>query len=146
MIWYLYFWFLCALMLLGLLAILFYELLALTDLEADQVNPFEATALINNWVLPEFALQGLLCLLFLLTGHWLMFLLALPLSCYHAMLFMKRQHLIDVTEVFRSLNSEKKCRVIKLVFYSIFLAIIMIRLVFTAFHVIRSVADDVHIS
>ncbi|BBN68898.1 Cornichon family protein [Prunus dulcis] len=28
--------------------------------------------------------------------------------------FVKQQHLIDVTEVFRVLNTEKKCRLVKL--------------------------------
>ncbi|KAJ8752183.1 hypothetical protein K2173_003791 [Erythroxylum novogranatense] len=129
MAWYLLFWFFCLLAQLGLLAIIFYELICLTDLEADDLNPFEATALVNKWILPEFFLQWALCIAFLLTGHWFMFLIALPLFCYHVMLLMKRQHLLDVTEVFRNLNFEKKCRIMKLGFYLIFLCIIMIRVI-----------------
>lgn len=38
---------------------------------------------------------------------------------------MKRKHLIDVTEIFRLLNEEKKYRIIKLAFYcSIFIIVI----------------------
>ncbi|OAY40547.1 protein cornichon homolog 1 isoform X1 [Manihot esculenta] len=129
MVWDLVFWLLSLLANFGLLAMVFHELLCLTDLEADQMNPFEATASINNWILPEFVLQGVICILFLLTGHWVMFLMAAPLTLYHVMLFMKREHLIDVTEVFRNLNSQKKFRLIKLGIYLIFFSILMFRII-----------------
>ncbi|KAF9679694.1 hypothetical protein SADUNF_Sadunf06G0041100 [Salix dunnii] len=103
-------------------------LLCITDLEVDQMDPFVATANINRWILPEFVLQAVLSLLLLLTGHWILFLLAVPLTCYHAMLFIRRQHLIDVTEVFRNLNTDKKRRMIKLGVYMIFFAIFIFRL------------------
>ncbi|RVW46962.1 hypothetical protein CK203_012290 [Vitis vinifera] len=41
--------------------------------------------------------------------------------------FMKRQHLIDVTEVFRTLSAEKKYRVAKLAFYLFLFIIVIIR-------------------
>lgn len=62
------------------------QLLSLSDLEADHLNPFEASTRINYVVLPEFLLQGFLCALFLLTWHWFMFLLTVPLTAYHIML------------------------------------------------------------
>lgn len=40
---------------------------------------------------------------------------------------MKQQHLIDVTEVFRFLDAEKKYRLIKLVFYLILFVVVLIR-------------------
>ena len=43
--------------------------------------------------------------------------------------FMKRQHLIDVTEVFRTLSAEKKYRVAKLAFYLFLFIIVIIRFV-----------------
>ncbi|XP_065854866.1 protein cornichon homolog 1 isoform X2 [Euphorbia lathyris] len=136
MAWDLVFWLICLFGNFGLLAMVFHELLCLTDLEADQMNPFEATACINKWILPEFILQGVICILFLLTGHWLMFLFAAPLTCYHVMLFMKREHLIDVTEVFRNLNFEKKLRMIKLGIYLIFFSILIFRLILSAVYMI----------
>ncbi|XP_011020289.1 PREDICTED: protein cornichon homolog 1-like isoform X1 [Populus euphratica] len=128
------FWILCLLINFGLLAIVFYALLCLTDLEVDQMDPFVATANINRWILPEFVLQAVLSLLLLLTGHWILFLLAVPLTCYHAMLFIRRQHLIDVTEVFRNLNTDKKRRMIKLGVYMIFFTIFIFRFVLTSVH------------
>lgn len=40
---------------------------------------------------------------------------------------MKRQHLIDVTEVFRFLGAEKKYRLIKLAFYLLLFVVVIIR-------------------
>ncbi|KAJ6331980.1 hypothetical protein OIU76_010371 [Salix suchowensis] len=42
--------------------------------------------------------------------------------------FIRRQHLIDVTEVFRNLNTDKKRRMIKLGVYMIFFAIFIFRI------------------
>lgn len=111
------------------LASAFYQVLMLSDLEADYINPYDASSKINYFVVPEFIGQGLLCALFLFTGHWVMFLLMLPLASYHVMLYVKRQHLLDVTEVFRVLNAEKKFRIVKLTFYLTLVMITIFRLV-----------------
>jgi hypothetical protein len=50
------------------------------------MDPFVATANINRWILLEFALQAALSILLLFTGHRILFLVAVPLTCYHAML------------------------------------------------------------
>uniref|UniRef100_A0A0D3HUU7 Uncharacterized protein n=1 Tax=Oryza barthii TaxID=65489 RepID=A0A0D3HUU7_9ORYZ len=42
-----------------------------------------------------------------------------PVAYYHGKLYMDRKHLVDVTEIFRQLNWEKKYRMIKLAFYFI---------------------------
>ncbi|XP_050226514.1 protein cornichon homolog 1-like isoform X2 [Mercurialis annua] len=141
MVWDLIFSLLLLLLHFGLVAMIFYALLCLTDLEVDHMNPFEATAAVNAWILPEFVLQGVVCILFLLTRHWFLFLFVLPLTCYHLMKFWKREHLIDVTEVFRSLNYEKKCRLFKLGVYLISFSILMFRVVLAAFNIIKT-ADD----
>ncbi|MQL83960.1 hypothetical protein Taro_016455 [Colocasia esculenta] len=59
------------------------QLMCLADLEFDYINPYDSAARINAVVLPEFILQGVLSLLFLLTGHWLMFLFCLPFLYYN---------------------------------------------------------------
>ncbi|WVZ05260.1 hypothetical protein V8G54_018606 [Vigna mungo] len=104
----------------------------LTDLEADFINPYDASSRINYFIVPEFIGQGLLCAFCLLTGHWIMFLMTVPVTCYHVMLYMKQQHLIDVTEVFRALNSEKKFRLAKLAYYLTIIIITVFRLVCAA--------------
>ncbi|XWS59200.1 hypothetical protein CRYUN_Cryun08bG0101300 [Craigia yunnanensis] len=128
MAWNLIFWVLCFFINIALLASTFYQLLSLSDLEADHLNPFEASTRINSVVLPEFLLQGLLCAIFLLTWHWFMFLLAVPLSAYHLMLYFNRKHLLDVTEIFRDLNIEKRYRFVKLGIYLVLFTVVLFRL------------------
>ncbi|KAL0743852.1 hypothetical protein Bca4012_085365 [Brassica carinata] len=125
MAWDLLLWILSFFVSLALVASVFYQVICLTDLEADYLNPFETSSRINRLILPEFILQGSLCILFLITWHWVFFLVALPVTCYHAMLYKERRHLIDVTEVFRGISFEKKLRFTKLGFY-IFLFIIVV--------------------
>ncbi|XP_061954956.1 protein cornichon homolog 1-like isoform X1 [Populus nigra] len=144
--WNLIFWIICLLINSGLLAIVFYALLCLTDLEVDQMDPFVATANINRWILLEFALQAALSILLLFTGHWILFLAAVPLTCYHAMLFIRRQHLIDVTEVFRNLNTDKKRRMIKLGVYMIFFTICVFRIGAGILSLFNSEELDIHSS
>lgn len=109
------------------------------------MNPYESSSRINSIVVPDFILQGVLCILFLLTWHWFLFLISVPITCYNAMLFMKRQHLIDVTEVFRTLSAEKKYRVAKLAFYLFLFIIVIIRLVICIFNSVIDEEDAVHI-
>lgn len=62
------------------------KLVILSDLEADYLNPYESSSRINFLIVPEIVVHGLLCALFLLTWHWFLFLITLPLTCYAAML------------------------------------------------------------
>ncbi|KAK8628749.1 hypothetical protein V6N13_009332 [Hibiscus sabdariffa] len=128
MAWDLIFWVLCFFINIALLASSFYQLLSLSDLEADHLNPFEAATRINSIVLPEFLLQGFFCLSFLLTWHWFMFISTLPITVYHLMLYSNRKHLLDVTEIFRDLNTEKKYRFVKLAVYLLLFTVVLFRL------------------
>ncbi|KAG0473123.1 hypothetical protein HPP92_014980 [Vanilla planifolia] len=94
--------------------------MTLADLEFDYINAYDTSSRINMVIVPEFVLQGIFSLLFLLSGHWIMFLFSAPLLYYNARLYQKRKHLIDVTEIFNHLNVEKKRRLVKLV-YLVFL-------------------------
>ncbi|KAL2464819.1 Protein cornichon-like protein 1 [Forsythia ovata] len=122
-----------------LMAANLYQLICLSDLEADYLNPYELASRINAVIVPEFLLHGAFCILFLLTGHWFMFLLTLLPAYYNAKKYMTRQHLIDVTEVFRVLNAEKTARIFKLGFYIVFFTLVIVRL---AFSVINAVFDE----
>ncbi|KAI4387143.1 hypothetical protein MLD38_004994 [Melastoma candidum] len=123
----------------ALFASSFYQILILSDLEADYINMYEAASSINRLILPEFALQAFLSMLLLLTGHWFMFLVSIPITCYHIMLYIKRQHLIDVTEIFRVLGAEKKYRLVKLGLLAIFFIMVIFRVVMAIF---ESFVDD----
>ncbi|XP_044504675.1 protein cornichon homolog 1-like isoform X1 [Mangifera indica] len=142
--WSLLFWLLMFVMNLAFIVSSFYQLLCLVDLEGDQMNPFEASASINFWVVKEFLLYGVFSVLLLVTGHWLIFLITLPLAGYHALLYMKRQHLIDVTEVFRNLKVEKNLRLFKLGFYVVFFVIVVFNLAIATFEAVSGMDDDLH--
>lgn len=64
----------------------FWQLMCLADLEFDYINPYDSASRINAVVVPEFVLQGILSLLFLLTGHWAMCLLTVPFLYYNGRL------------------------------------------------------------
>jgi hypothetical protein len=59
------------------------QLMCLADLEFDYINPFDSSSRINKVIMPEFVLQALLSVLFLLSGHWAMFLLSVPMVYYN---------------------------------------------------------------
>ncbi|KAK4269730.1 hypothetical protein QN277_022848 [Acacia crassicarpa] len=106
-------WLLTFFLLLALLCLLGYQLILLVDLEFDYINPYDSASRINWVVLPEFIVQGVLCFIYLVTGNWVMFLLSLPYLYYNVKLYMTRQHLVDVTEIYNQLKWEKKKRFIK---------------------------------
>lgn len=125
MAWQLIFWLYAFVSVIGLIALAAYQLISLSDLEFDYINPYDSSSRINAVIVPEFVVQGVLCILLILTWHWFPLLLMAPITYYHIQLYMKRQHLVDVTEIFRTLNGEKKSRIIKLAFYfSIFIIVI----------------------
>ena len=62
--------------------------MCLSDLELDYINPFDSASSINKFVLVEFIIQGSLCAVYLLTGHWLMALINAPMAYYHANLYV----------------------------------------------------------
>jgi len=120
-----------------------YQLICLSDLEYDYINPYDSSSRINAVVLIEYLLQAALCASFLLTLHWFPFLVMAPVTYYHVKLFMARKHLVDVTEIFRQLNGEKKYRMIKLAFYFCLFIITIYRLVMTA--VMLFIDEDVNL-
>ncbi|GAB2233238.1 hypothetical protein Droror1_Dr00002457 [Drosera rotundifolia] len=117
-----------------LLAVLVYQIICLSDLEADYMNPYESAEKINAIIVSEFIVQGLVCVVFLICGRWIMFLLSLPLACYHLGLYLKQEHLLDVTEIFRALSREKQLRFQKLGVYLFFFFITIVRLIIAVYN------------
>ncbi|XP_044501197.1 protein cornichon homolog 4-like [Mangifera indica] len=124
-------WLLVFTFLISLLAILSYQLMCLTGLEVDYINPYDSAAQINMLVFPEFATHGILCIIYLMTGHWFMFLLSLPYLHYNMGLYRRGQHLVDVTEIYSQLNGEKKQRLFKLGYLIILLVLCIFWLLWT---------------
>ncbi|KAJ8766125.1 hypothetical protein K2173_021642 [Erythroxylum novogranatense] len=107
-------------------------LMCLADLEFDYINPYDSSSRINNVIIPEYITQGALCLFFLVTGHWCMSLLCVPYLYYNFRLYTRRQHLIDVTEIFNQLHWEKKLRLFKLFYLIILLFLAIFWMILTA--------------
>ncbi|KAF3324725.1 hypothetical protein FCM35_KLT10882 [Carex littledalei] len=128
-------WLVCFFLLIGLISLVIFQVMCLADLEFDYINPYDTASRINKVMIPEFILQGTLSLLLLFTGHWIMFLLSLPFVYYNYTLYQKRQHLIDVTEIFNHVYREKKQRLIKLGCLVVFLFL-------SLFWMIWSVLED----
>ncbi|KAM7259393.1 hypothetical protein ACFE04_015134 [Oxalis oulophora] len=100
-------------------------LMCLADLEFDYINPYDSSSRINRVIIPEYIVGGVLCALHIVTGHWAMALLCVPYIYYNVRLYTRKQHLVDVTEIFNLLNWEKKLRLFKLGYFIflLFLAI-----------------------
>lgn len=114
-------WLLSMFLIIALIGLVVYQLMCIADLELDFINPYDSAKQINSVVLPEFVTQGVLCILFLITRHWFTFLFCIPYLYYNVRMYNRRQHLIDVTEIFSLLNWEKKQRLIKLAYIIILL-------------------------
>ncbi|XP_073391617.1 protein cornichon homolog 4 isoform X2 [Physcomitrium patens] len=121
-------WLICFLAVVSLLGILVYQLMCLSDLEFDYINPFDSASRINAFIVPEFLIHGALGCICLLSGHWLLFLLNVPLAYYHINLYLKKEHLLDVTEIFNLLDREKKYRLAKLAFYLLLFFIVIYKI------------------
>ncbi|KAK8326017.1 hypothetical protein V6Z11_A11G089400 [Gossypium hirsutum] len=80
-------------------------------------------------VMPEFIIQAVFCLVCLITGYF--FFPSLPYSYYNFILYRRRKHLVDVTEIFNQLKWEKKQRLIKLGYLIILLIVFIFWLIWT---------------
>ncbi|KAF3918994.1 hypothetical protein ABW20_dc0109730 [Dactylellina cionopaga] len=88
-----------------------------SDLECDYINPIDLCNRLNSYIIPEAAVHGSLTALFLINGYWLALALNLPLVAFNVKKFLDNAHLLDATEIFRTLNKHKKESFIKLGFH-----------------------------
>ncbi|KAK3434506.1 protein cornichon homolog 4 [Eucalyptus grandis] len=119
--WDLYAWLGAFFIIIALLIVIVFQLMCLADLEFDYINPYDSSSRINSVVMPEFIGQGVLCFFYLVTGHWFMSLLCVPYLYHNVQSYMRREHLVDVTEIYNMLKWEKKQRLFKLAYLIILL-------------------------
>ncbi|CAI0385513.1 unnamed protein product [Linum tenue] len=129
--WSLYGWLFNFIFLIAVISIIGYELMCLTDLEFDYINPYDSARRINMVVLPEYITQAVLCLSFLLTGHWVLCLISVPYLYFNLTLYLQRKHLVDVTEIYNQLSKEKSQRLFKLGYLVILLVLSLFWLLWT---------------
>lgn len=94
-----------------------YFSISFSDLECDYINPIELCNKLNRYIVPKAGVHATLSILFLLHGYWFVFLLNLPLLAFNAEKIYKQNHLLDATEIFRTLGKNKKESFIKLAFF-----------------------------
>lgn len=94
-----------------------YFSISYSDLECDYMNPIELCNKLNKFIVPKAAFHGVFSLILLLHGYWFVFLLNLPLLAYNANKIYSNNHLLDATEIFRTLGKNKKESFIKLAFH-----------------------------
>lgn len=90
-----------------------------SDLEIDYINPIDLCNKLNPYILPEAALQACVCVFLLLTGYWLSFILCLPVLVFNAYTIRNNQHLLDATEIFKTLSKHKRAAFMKLIYHLI---------------------------
>ncbi|XP_038907022.1 protein cornichon homolog 4-like [Benincasa hispida] len=127
-----YVWLLSFFFIIALLVLVVFQLMCLADLEFDYINPYDSSSRINKVVVPEFITQGVLCIFYLLSGHWIMSLFCIPYLYYNLRLYTQRKHLVDVTEIFNQLPWEKKQRLFKLIYLVSLLFLSIFWLIYSA--------------
>ncbi|BDA44050.1 probable protein cornichon homolog 4 [Coccomyxa sp. Obi] len=108
-----------------------YGLIILSDLENDFINPHDSSASLNTWVMPEYIAQAALTALLLFSGKWLSGLVMLLLVAWNVRTYLRDEHKVDVTEVFRQIPREKNIRIVKLIFYLLGFVYFIYRLIIT---------------
>ncbi|KAI9228556.1 MAG: cornichon [Piptocephalis tieghemiana] len=101
-----------------LFGMVFY-IIMFSDLECDYINPIDLCNKLNAFILPEYAIQTLLLVLFLLTGSWTAMFLNLPVVGWNFHKLSNKRHIYDPTDIFRTLGAHKTESFVKLGFYLI---------------------------
>lgn len=94
-----------------------YFIIMFSDLESDYINPIDLCNGLNNLVIPEHATHASLTFLFLISTQWLAVIINLPLVVFNILKITQKRHIYDATEIFRTVDKNKKEVYFKLAFY-----------------------------
>ena len=81
----------------------------------------------NQLAIPEFALQAVTAALLLGAGSWSLLLVHVPLAVWHSQLYANREHVIEVTDMFGRLESERTRRAAKMAAYALTFVVVVYR-------------------
>ena len=116
-------WLFLFLLLGALLGVNMYSVIVLQDLTSDLINPHDCANRINQLVVPEFAMQGATSVLLFLAGTgmgwlaWCLLLIHVPITVFHAQLYLRQEHVVHVTDVFARMDVERNRRGAKMGVY-----------------------------
>ncbi|KAK6182546.1 hypothetical protein SNE40_010202 [Patella caerulea] len=86
-----------------LLFLAVYFVITLSDLECDYLNATTCCDRLNKWMIPEIIAQNIPSILLLLTGHWILFLMYVPLGAWLTYKFITKPTgnigMFDPTEI-----------------------------------------------
>eukprot|EP00955_Chlamydomonas_euryale_P040581 351760-Chlamydomonas_euryale.AAC.1 len=85
-------------------------MIALTDLESDNINPFDCASRVNRLVTVETAAQGVLTLLLLAGGRWLLAAIHVAVCLLLAHMFWRGQVYMHAADAFKQLVVLKQRR------------------------------------
>lgn len=100
-----------------------YQIITLSDLECDYINARSCCSKLNKWVIPELVGHTIVTVLMLVSLHWVIFLLNLPVATWNIYRFIMvpsgNMGVFDPTEIHNrgQLKSHMKEAMIKLGFY-----------------------------
>ncbi|MBW0488415.1 hypothetical protein O181_028130 [Austropuccinia psidii MF-1] len=94
-----------------------FYIIMFSDLECDYMNPIDLCNKLNQFVLPEMGAHMFLVLMFVLGFQLIATLINAPLIAWNVNKAMKKTHMYDATEIFRTLSQHKKESFFKLGFY-----------------------------
>lgn len=75
----------------------------------------------------EYILNAVLAAFLLITGKWVAASIHICISLYNLRIYLQREHIVDVTEIFRQLPKQKMMRMIKLVIFLFSFVLIIYR-------------------
>lgn len=110
----------------ALLFLTVYVVIALSDLECDYLNAQQCCSKLNKWVIPETIAHGVITVLLLITFHWILFIINLPMIAWQIYKITSVPSgnfgVYDPTEIHNRGNLRKHMRdsMIRLAFYLIF--------------------------
>lgn len=67
-----------------LLFLTVYFIITLSDLECDYINARQCCSKLNKFVIPEMVIHASMCVGFLFTWHYIMFLITLPVTAWNS--------------------------------------------------------------
>ncbi|EGG14554.1 hypothetical protein DFA_12330 [Cavenderia fasciculata] len=117
----------------GLLAVIVYELLLLTDLEGNDITSIDFCKRFNKFVLPEYIIQGICTVWYLLTFRFVVFIFNLPVLYYHFTKYQNRSFKVDPTKVYSMTSKIGNHLMLKLVFYMVMFFVYLFIMLFCLF-------------
>ena len=89
-----------------MLVMLTYKILTFSELEVDHVNPTDYCKKVNRLAVPEIVTHGFVMLILLVSGHFWLLLLNIPLMAYSIHMMMQGQHVTKPERVFVPSNKK----------------------------------------